>query len=373
MELKEYREIYDSMVLTKEADERILDGIKKKGEKPMKKRYYKPVWKAGRVAAAIAAVIITGAAAIAATQMWDNNVAEEFKVSDKPEVKNQMSDKGFSQYMEDEGDDKTNFSVKKKGVTVNVVQTLADRHCAYIYLEAEFDSKYKAVKDNVEYIAGKPESNVAYPDITFGFNGHSVDASGGIHKVINKNKIAYRYYIVNPDIKESLGDADFSIKIDHFETDKKRNDANPDVVVKGNWDFKWKLSLGTERRVYTINKKIKIEGMDFIIKELEISPLSYLLVVSEDGWTEKQRKGFEKLQKNGSAISRFIHNIKLKKSNFKGFGGMGILGMDKNETGKIEVWEFAQFSEVLDLEKVTGVSLCNNEISLKDCSYEVVK
>ena len=373
MELKEYREVYDSMFLTKEADKRILDGIKKKGEKTMRKRYYKPVWKAGRVAAALAAVVITGGAAFAATQMWDNDVAEEFKVSDRPDIKKQMSGEGFSQYMEDEDDDKTNFSVQNKGVTVNIVQTLADRHCAYIYLEAEFDSKYKAAGDNIEYINGKAESNVAYPDITFGFNGHPVDASGRIHKVINKNKVAYRYYIVNPDTKESLGDGDFSIKINSFEIQKKRNDANPDVLVKGKWNFKWKLSMGTERRVYTINKKMKIEGMDFIIKELEISPLSCLLVVSEDGWTGKQRKEFEKLQKSGSAVSRFIHNIKLKKSNFKGFGGMGILGMDRNEAGKMEVWEFAQFSEVLDLEKVTGVSLCNNEISLKDCSYEVVK
>lgn len=374
MELKEYREVYNSMVLDKEADKRILDGIKKKGEKTMKKKYYRPVWKAGRIAAAVIAVIIAGSAAVyAATEMWNNYVAEDFKVSDKPEVKNQMSDKGFSQYMEEDAGDKTNFSVEKKGVTVNVVQTLADRHCAFIYLEAEFDSKYKAVGDNVEYLDGKPESNVAYPNITFEFNGHPVDSSGRIYKVINKNKIAYSYHIINPDKTESLGDADFSIKIDRFESDKERNDVNPAVVVKGKWDFKWKLSMGTERRIYSINKKVNIKGVDLIIKELEISPLSHSLVVEEDGWNEKQRKKFEKLQRNGGLIGRFIDNIKLKKSDFIGFDGMGLSSMERDETGKIVMWEFSQFSEVLDLEKITGIDCQGNKISLKDCNYEVIK
>lgn len=153
MELKEFRELYDSVVLPEEADKRILDGImqknfnrERKEESIMAKKEKTKALKTWRIVlASLAAVLVVGGGAYAATHMWNQNVAKEFEVADKPDKMKEMSEKGFSQHMEnvDKNDDNnTVLSVTDKDITVNVVQTLADKNCAYIYFEADFGSKY---------------------------------------------------------------------------------------------------------------------------------------------------------------------------------------------------------------------------------------
>lgn len=203
MELKEFRELYDSVVLPEEADKRILDGImqknfnrERKEESIMAKKEKTKALKTWRIVlASLAAVLVVGGGAYAATQMWNQNVAKEFEVADKPDKMKEMSEKGFSQHMEnvDKNDDNnTVLSVTDKDITVNVVQTLADKNCAYVYFEADFGDKYTPVTKGQTEI---PDTDIAEADVDYSIDGMDLNWSGGIAKIINNHKIAYEYYI----------------------------------------------------------------------------------------------------------------------------------------------------------------------------------
>lgn len=379
MELKEFREVYDSMVLSEESDKKILNRImqenfnEKKGN-IMDKKGKTTVSKTWRIAAAsLAAVLVAGAGVYAATQIWDNNVANEFNVADKPEKMKEMSKKGFSQYMKDvdkvKGDDNNVLSVKDNDITVDVVQTLADRHCIYVYFEAEFGDKYTNVTEGQTEVS---DIGIAYPEVKFDTGDVLVSWSGGIAKIINNHKIAYEYCFETADLSQSLDGIEFGMNISKFTVDRVKCDSKPEVLAKGTWNFKWDLSYGTEKRIYTIDKKVNIQGFDFKLKTLEISPLSYYVVAEADGWNEKDLKRYKKLnEKDG--INVVITGLELDGSVFKGFGGMGAMGTGES-LKPVTLTEFTQFDEILDLEQLKGIVLPEGqEVSLEDCSYSTTK
>ena len=375
MELKDYKEVYDSLVLAEEADQRILNGIKGKGGKIMKRKYYKPALTTGRIVAALLAVIITGTAVYAATEIWDINVAKKTGVSDKPEIREKMSKEGFSQYT---GDDKTNYSVTDQDITVSVIQTLADRYCADIYFEADFGSKYITTGELLDF--GNVEAGIVsvLPEIVFKCNGEVLDMAllNGVSKVINSHRAVYRYQVGYHEMEELPEDAEISMEIDSFTVNKEEGKGSCKVVQEGNWNVKWKLSFGTERRIYTLDHKVKTMDMNFKLKEFDVSPLSYSILLEEDGWTAEEREQFKKLHKNNAGIVLPVNGITMGHSSFMS-GGICYLNVGENKEGKLFIREGNQFGQILDLEKITGISICNNSvveyISFKDCSYKVEK
>lgn len=379
MELKEFKEVYDSMVLPEKSDKKILNRIMQEnfnGKKGniMDKKGKTTVSKAWRIAAAsLAAVLVAGAGVYAATQIWDNNVANEFNVADKPEKMKEMSEKGFSQYMKDvdkaKGDDNNVLSVTDKDITVDVVQTLADRHCIYVYFEAEFGDKYTPVTEGQTEVS---DTGIAYPEVKFDTGDVTLNWSGGIAKIINNHKIAYEYYFETADLSQSLDDIEFEMNISKFTVDRVKCDPKPEVLAEGTWNFKWDLSHGTEKRIYTIDKKVNIQGFDFKLKTLEISPLSYYIVAEADGWNEKDLKRYKKLNAE-DGINVVITGLELDDSVFKGFGGMGAMGTGESLEPVI-LTEFTQFDEILDLEQLKGIVFPEGqEVSLEDCSYSVAE
>ena len=396
MELKDYREVYNSLVLSEEADKRILDGINKKGGRTMKRKYYKPAWKAGRIVAALAAVAVTGTAVYAATQMWDSNVARETGVSDNPEIRDKMSEKGYSQYL---GDDKTNYSVTDKDITVSVIQTLADRYCADIYFEVDFGSKYITSGKYLDFGGTEVEIANVLPEIVLKCNGKVLDAAllNGVSKIINNHKAAYRYQAGYTDREEIPEGAEITMEISAFtvykddkeffalykasesETEDGRMDAYENwdrtlATVQGNWMLEWKLSYGTERRIYDLDYKTRAMDMDFKIKELDISPLSCSILLEEDGWTANERRQFKKRHKNNAGITFILNGITLGHQKFIPHDGVCHLNVGENEDGKLFIREGGQFGRILDLEKVTGISVSNGiveYISFKDAIKEL--
>lgn len=375
MELKDYKEVYDSLVMTEEADQRVLNGIREKGGEAMKRKYYKPVLTAGRIVAALAAIIITGTVVYAATEMWDINVAKKTGVSDKPEIREKMSNEGFSQYT---GDDKINYSVTDKDITVSVIQTLADRYCADIYIEADFGSKYITEGNLLDFGGIEAEVGSIEPEVVFKCNGKVLDRAilNGVSKVVNNHKAVYRYQAGYYGMEELPEDAEISMQIDNFVAHKGERKGYYKVVTDGNWDIKWKLSFGTERRIYNLDHKIKTMDMNFKLKEFDVSPLSYSILLEEDGWTAEEREQFKKCHKNNAGIVLPVKGITTGYSSFMS-GGICYLVVDENKEGKLFIREGNQFGQILDLEKITGISIYNNNIveyiSLEDCTYKIEK
>lgn len=394
MELKDYREVYNSLVLPEEADQRILDGINKRAEKYMKRKYYKPAWKTGRIVAAVAAAVITGTAVYAATEMWDSNVAKQAGVSDKPEIRDKMSGEGYSQYL---GDDKANYSVTDKDITVSIIQTLADRYCADIYFEADFGSKYITSGECLDFGGTETEIADVLPDIVFKCNGKVLNTAllNGVSKIINNHKAAYRYQVGYIDREEMPEGAEITMEISAFtvhkddegffsninevtdnELDAYRQWDNTLAAIQGNWTLKWKLSSGTGRRIYNLDYKVRTMDMDFKIKELDISPLSFSILLEEDGWTAKERKQFKKRHKDNAGIRFILNGITMGHKKFVPNSGISHLYVGENEEGKLFIMEGSQFGKVLDLEKVTGISVSNGiveYISFEDIDYKTVK
>lgn len=399
MELKDYREVYNSLVLSEEADKRILDGINKKGGNIMKRKYYKPAWKAGRIVAALAAIVITGTAVYAATQMWDSNVARETGVSDNPEIRDKMSEKGYSQYL---GDDKSSYSVTDKDITVSVIQTLADRYCADIYFEVDFGSKYITSGKCLDFGGTEVEIANVLPEIVFKCNGKVLDTAllNGVSKIINNHKAVYRYQAGSAGREEIPEGAEITMEISAFTVHKDDEEffalyeaagyelADNEIMdayknwdwilatVQGDWTLEWKLLYGTERRIYDLDYKTRAMDMDFKIKELDISPLSFSILLEEDGWTEKERKQFKKRHKDNAGITSVLNGITMGYQKFIPYGGVCHLNVGENEDGKLFIREGGQFGRILDLEKVTGISISNGiveYISFENVSYKTVK
>lgn len=164
------------------------------------------------------------------------------------------------------------------------------------------------------------------------------------------------------------------MNIGKFVVDKVKCDLEPEVIAEGKWNFKWNLSCGTERRVYTIDKTVNIKGFDFKLKTFEISPLSYSLIAKADGWSKKDLRRYKKIMADDTdGINTVITGLKLNGSIFRGFGGMGMLDTGENSEPVI-LTEFTQFDEILDLEQLKGI-VCfgGQKISLEDCSYSSVE
>lgn len=148
------------------------------------------------------------------------------------------------------------------------------------------------------------------------------------------------------------------------------------ATVKGSWTIKWELSYGTERRVYDLDYKTRAMDMDFKIKELDISPLSFSILLEEDGWTGKEREQFKKRHKNNAGIEFILNGITMGHQKFIPHSGVAHLKVGENEEGKLFIREGGQFGQILDLEKVTGISIYNGiveYISFEDTSYRTVK
>lgn len=373
MELREFRELYDTMVLPEEADKRILDKIVQenftgKEEDIVNKRGKKTAWRTRIAAASLAAVLVVSGGAYAATQLWNSNVAEKFEVADNPEKMKEMSEKNFAQHMENTEKEDSVLSATDKDITVNVVQTLADRNSAYIYFEAEFGDQYTPVKKGQTKIS---DTGIAFAGVNFDTGGVDVNWSGGIAKIVNDHKIAYEYYFETAGLSKSLEDTEFGINIGKFEVDKVKCDPKPEVIAEGKWELKWNLSCGTESRIYTINKTVNIDGLNFKLKTLEISPLSYTLTAEADEWNKKDLRRYKKLNAE-DGINVVITGLKLNDSVFKGFGGMGMIRVVGNKE-PITLTEFSQFDKILDLDQLKGiVCVGGQKISLEDCSYSTV-
>lgn len=165
--------------------------------------------------------------------------------------------------------------------------------------------------------------------------------------------------------------------------------------VEGNWNLGWKLSNGTAKRVYTLNKKLTINDTVITLESLELTPLSYKLIIDPENYDKvfqleaiaKETKEDEfKTDENGNyTIVGYIdeeavdNSLELKEDEglvpaaeisqlfledklFTGVGGPRSVTINGENSGS--------FSEVLDLDKVTAFRFGGQKISLTDCDYK---
>lgn len=353
MELKDYRDAYDRIQLSKEADERILNKIYEgKGKKPSKSSgYMKKV-----VAATLIFLITASGIAYAGMKIWDMDVAEKFGVKDNENQMKDLTKHLFSDYRA--GSDKENLTAADAGITVEVVQTLCDERVGYIYMIVDFGDTYQIENDKVPL----PEIDYfAADEMESGLNG-----GVSIEKIYNDHKVGYASYISPEEEQESMKDIQIVMNISQFYNgsyDEESDTYKDTVVAEGNWNLSWKLSTGTEKRIYLVNQTITYESVEFKVKELEISPLSCMVTVE---FSDEQ--AYEKLMESGteSGMTAFYFGTK----NCGRLGSSMVYLTTDDDTGITAVTEKMQFDQIVDLNKLTAFAYGDTKIDLTKVKYK---
>lgn len=394
--LKENMDIQEKP--SQELKDRILYQQKERLTMGNKNKYIKYVPKIA--AAALAVLLATGGIAYAGTRLWDHYVAEDFGVEKNAKLQKELNEKGFAQQPQvTAGAKRKEVSVTDKGITVTIQQTLADEHSAYVCYKIQYGHQYKAVdQDAVKH----PDYGIAMPRTEFQMDsGIPLDYSGGVKKVIDDHTILYEYFITTSKREDNLQEGMMKMSLSSFEKDSMKADTSPEVIAKdGKWDLSWDLSVGTEKRVYHLDRTLTLGKDKVVIKDLTISPLSAELtmqnpdgvslnqigaVVRDTGdedieldengnWRiiryvcasgmEHEDEIIKGLKKGETLIGVANFQLRLKGKDFKGTGGMGAISSD---------YIYEQFDKILDMEKVTGIRVAGQYIDLKSASFETMK
>ncbi len=380
---------------SKELNERILCYDREEKTMYDKKKFYRHI---PRAAAAVAAVVLlSGGIVYASSGLWDHFVAKDFDVEDDRATMKDMNEKGFAQQPQaKEGEKGSRLSVTDQDITVTVQQTLADEHSAYICYEVKYGEQYEPVRKGMTEISDTGLARSEWTHFKMD-SGQQLNYSGGVSKIVDDHTILYEYFLTT---SETLKDGVIKMSISSFVMDQEKCDADPKILAKdGKWDLSWELSVGTEKRVYHLDRTLTLGKDHIVLKDLEITPLSYNLtteypdgvtlgeigaVVKDKGDVEMEdmldengdlkviryiRTGgeeyvdgiMEKLPKGQTLYTADVMALRLGDKDFDGIGGMGMTGGDVL---------YEQFDKILDLEKVSGVRVAGKYVDLTAVPYE---
>lgn len=407
--MKENMNIQESP--SEDLNERILHYDREESVMSKKRNYRKHIPKIA--AAALTVVLLSGGIAYASSGLWNHFVAKDFGVEEDHEIMKDMNEKGFAQQpqaMDTKGD---LLSVTDKDITVTLKQTLADEAGVYVCFEVKYGEQYRTMEDWARKDAAKgiiPDYDILEPEWTdFQLDsGMKMNYSGGISKIVDEHTILYEFFLTTVDAKDSFKDSVMTMSISSFMMMHEKCDAHPEIIVKdGKWDLSWDLSVGTEKRVYHLDRTLTLGEDHVTLKDLEVTPLSCNLtleypdgvalneigaVVDYDrdrlqtladlenlldehgdmkvlrylrtGGEEGEDRIMEELPKEQTFLTLDSLYFRLEDKDFDGIGGMGMNG-EKNL--------FRQFDKILDLEEVRGVRIAGKYIDLTDLAYETVK
>lgn len=267
---------------------------------------------------------------------------------------------------------------------------MADEHSAYVCYEVKYGDQYKAVDQ--KGIEKHPDYGIAMPWADFQMDsGIPLNYSGGVKEVIDDHTVLYEDFITTSKGGDTLDKGKMKMSLSNFAIDQQKADPKPTVIAKdGNWDLSWDLSVGTEKRIYHLDRTLKLGKERVVLKDLTVSPLSYTLTIGSEGTSlndvfavvkesgdaevaldkngdmkviryvrtneENADQVMEKLPKGQMLCSLDSIALCLDGKDFDGEGGMGSVG--RNHV-------YGQFDKVLNLEKLTGARIAGKHIDLK--------
>ncbi len=353
-------------------------------------------------AVVLGAVLLTGGVAFAATRLWNRDVAEDYGVAGDERAMTELNDKGFAEVPEETAGHEEPVQATDRDITVKVLQTLADEHSAYVYFEVDYGRKYDAVDKGCTELS---DAGVTMPEVHFTTDsGTSLSYCGEIAKIKNDHRVTYAYELTST--RESFKNREIHMQIRKFTKDIKKADDHPLIVAKGNWSLDWKISVGTEKRIYNVDQELDLGGTHFTVKKLTVTPLSFEVEVEEtDGVPLGDLIGIVGLDKEGEVKTDEKGNFKVYR--YVNTGGKperedeieaklpedrstcildtvsafylgekmldgSVMGMGEISHEKGVTREFGMFTKVMKLDQLTGFRVAGRYVSLADCPYETV-
>lgn len=212
-----------------------------------------------KVACLVIGIVVLGSsAAYAAHLLWNHDVADMYDVAEEDDMQ-KYNEEGFSNL--------SATTVTDQDITVNVLQTIADKNFAFVYLEVKFGEAYD-LKDLEQYL---PVMRACLNDsIT---TGH---LSKEVAEVKDAHTVTYKC-IFSDDAELRDGDQ-LSLDIIGF-TDSNYGVKENANELSGKWTLQLPLKIGSTKRVYHVNKKVKIHDWDVTFDRIELTPFSCVMYV----------------------------------------------------------------------------------------------
>lgn len=335
-------EMMESIVVEEELKERIMDRTVRK----RKHRFH--IWNVRQsVAAALALLLVLGsvtAVAAGVTGHWNANVAEEFE-ADK-EVQDKLLKQEYARDFTTDRQQGEILQVKDNGVTVTVKQTLTDKYGMYIFLEVEVDKKL-GIKLNTDRLSIGPHLNSQIKGVEYtNYNAGFVDL-----KKKSPYRMGYEFYMLNDDGKEcDMRGKEISLHLkDLLQSDDARA-GKEKVILKGEWNLRWKVKSNNKTIQIPVNQTVKKGKNTFVVKELEISPLSSKLSYQRSGRDDSaEHLGVTYIMKDGTKYN----DPENEDSWIDGAGSI-------TEEGQL-----FGFSKVLDIDNLKSIMIQGKEIPVQ--------
>ncbi|MCL1823070.1 MAG: DUF4179 domain-containing protein [Oscillospiraceae bacterium] len=348
----------------------VLNTLETQTKQPVKKERVK-IMKFKTLIAAVVAVVMLGAISVGAYTLingWNPKMAEIFDADEQTQEK--LTNNGMSKVV--------NLSDTNNGVTLDVVQTVADANMAYILLrfssenerllEFEGFNDHYSISDRFhiegymdsltpkeKYNGERDFSNVFVSSMSSGIVEDSMET------VIDENgKTVYQFYygitIMN-DNQQDYNNRVATVKFKDIGAYEGKLEGYYNVI-EGEWEVSWLFEYQDYTKTYELNKSIDVNGVEVIVKSVEISPLALNIVIDGDSARALHQNALEvypHLETQDFAdinnILNYINFLPVYKNGevFDDVSSMGSMGgMEEYAAKKI-------FNRILDIDNVTGI------------------
>ena len=221
--------------LSQDEKDRVLkmtvNKINKENSKPKRVKHSKKKLLVGIL---VASLLTIGTVAVA-SEYFDSSLDNRFL--------NFLSIDKNDTYLDGASED-LNISVVNNGVTVNVTQTLGDKHSLYILMDVIIPDNIELPKDSPYYFYG---SHVQLSKNTgYGWYLEKLETEDS-----NPNKHSY---LLAFNASENLSGSTITLDLKDFGYYDENDNFN--YLAKGNWLLSWKLNYTDISKTYHINKLI---------------------------------------------------------------------------------------------------------------------
>lgn len=315
--------------------------IRKEYDMKKNNRRYLHFFKSQAAAAAFAIVIAgAGVTAVAAgVNLWSDGILQNLKAT--PEQQKALTDKGMA--VSSGNKDLSKLAITDNGVTIQPDTVVVDDRAAHVSFQITGASYYdaKAFKTSNIYLDSDKKTSDGLHISSLNTGAGFKDGSKAADKILE-----YDVDIHMPDNNSLVGN---TVHIDLTDLGSCDHNGNFNTSVKGKWDFTIQLPDVSEDKTITVNKKI--DGSDFSVDSVKISPLSIKVEYS----SEITHKLVPEDQETDDTKAPTLAGIKMKDgteytSDILGAGNNGYT----SQYGKKAEDSFS-FAKVVDTDQVSAI------------------
>lgn len=259
-----------------------------------------------------------------------------------------------------------NQTVSDHGLTIEAVQTIQDSNWFYALFEITAEDESILIDENcgMRYKMDVTGGNDPFIGFTWGFvdNGSQEVSNSRYFEMFGTKMDAEQYKSVYETETDAAGeDLQMNIQFTAL-TGPGEKAMEGDVLIEGDWTFA--LNIHPAKTIlHEMNREFEINGCQVLIRSVELSPLSMILICDMEGIRALEKVEGVNLDQLDSLQSLRITGVKYE-------DGTEILqeyAQEREQYGDMDYAKILRFSSVVEPEKVSALLLGEEryEIPLK--------